>query len=282
MSQLSVVLITYQEADRIRKTLESARFADEVVVVDSGSTDETVEICLELGARVLHRPFDGFVSQKQFALEQATCPWILALDADEQVSEALAGSIRQVIESPQGQARGYACARRNLYMGVPIRYAGWYPDRKLRLVARGSAHWTGVDPHDRLEVEGPVGRLEGDLIHDSYRDLPDHARKIGRYARISAEQAFARGRRAGRIDLVFRPMYYFVRRYVVAQGFREGVTGLILCGMGAFYVFLKYACLVELARAKEKRGDGVTGAAPHGDSPLEPLRRGGPLPGGDQ
>jgi glycosyltransferase involved in cell wall biosynthesis len=245
MTRLSVVLITHEEADRIGSTLDSIRFADEVIVVDSSSTDGTRDRCRTWGARVIIRPFDTFAAQKQFALEQASSPWVLALDADERVSDTLAASIRAVVASDPGAVRGYAIARRNFYLGQSIRFAGWYPDRKVRLVARGFARWTG-DLHERLEVDGPIGRLEGDLLHHSYRDLADHHRRIERYATLWARQAAARGRKAMAIDLLFRPAWYFFRRYVLAMGFRDGRAGLLLCGMGAFYVFMRYAKLAEL------------------------------------
>jgi len=255
MQKLSIAIITYNEVDRIGRALESIRFADEILVVDGGSTDETVALCRAFGARVLSRPFDGFVSQKQFALEQASHPWVLSLDADEQVSPSLALSIHRVLEATDLRMQGFTCARRNFYLGVPIRFAGWYPDRKLRLVQRATACWTGLDPHDRLEVTGKVGHLEGDLFHHSYRDLADHARKISRYAVVWAHSARSVGRRAGAIDLALRPLHHFVRRFLLAQGFREGLTGLVLCTMGAYSVFLKYACLLELQK-KDDRLEG--------------------------
>lgn len=284
MQKLSVVIITCNEADRLGDTLESVRFADEVVVVDSNSTDATVSICRSHGAKVVSRAFDGFGTQKQFALELATFPWVLAIDADERVSPELAESIRKVLtersderegpaehsndfegpaehsksQRPAGHSNkynGYRCIRANHYLGRPILHAGWYPDRRPVLVARDHARFSENAVHERLIVNGRIGDLNGHLLHHSHRSLEDHLRKVSLYGRLWSEEAFRRGRRAGWLDLVFRPAHYLLRRFILNRGFLDGFHGLILCAMGAFHVFYKYACLKELElRSKARKG----------------------------
>ncbi len=243
--EVSATIITLNEADRIRDALESVAFAKERIVVDGGSTDGTCDIARALGATVLQRPFDGFGAQKQFALEQARFEWVLALDADERVSPELAAEIHRRVAAAPGATAGFLCPRRNHYLGRRIRHAGWSPDLKLRLVRRVRARWTGDPVHEALVVDGDVERLEGAIVHVSHRGLADHLRKIALYSRLWAGAARGRGRRARWVDLVLRPLHHVFKRYLLHQGFRDGLPGLVLCLMGAFHVFFKYACLFE-------------------------------------
>jgi glycosyltransferase involved in cell wall biosynthesis len=248
MQKLSVAIIAQNEADRLPATLQSLDFADEILVLDGGSTDETQAIARSLGARVEVLPFTGFVDQKQRAMSLATHPWVLALDADERVTPELASRI-QLALSGNSPYVGFTVKRRNVYLGVAIRFAGWYPDRKLRLVRRDRAHWTGDDPHDRLEVEGPIGHLDADLLHIPYRDYSEHVRRVDRYARTWADSAFLKGKQAHALDLLLRPLWFVFRRYLLGLGFLHGVHGMLLCFTGAWYVFLKYALLYQRRRS---------------------------------
>lgn len=227
---LSAVILTRDEADRIADAIRSVAFADEVVVVDSGSTDATVGIALGLGARVISTDWPGFVAQKNRGLAEALGDWVLSIDADERVSPELATEIRA---ATQGEHVGYSMPRLNLWLGHPLRHGHWYPDRRLRLVRKANARWVGDDPHDRLEVDGRVGALRGDLIHLPYRSLGDHLARIDRYTQIDA-------RDGGWLDVLARPAWHFVSGYVLRRGFVDGLPGLYVAMLGALYVALKW------------------------------------------
>jgi glycosyltransferase involved in cell wall biosynthesis len=246
--RLSVCIVAMNEEDRIAECIESADFADEWIVIDSHSTDRTCEIAAEHGARVVERDWPGHVEQKNFALDQAAHDWVLCLDADERVSPELRASILAALERPE-LPDGFECARRTWYLGRWIRHGGWYPDRKLRLFRRSRGRWGGVNPHDHVFTEGRVERLDGDLLHYSYRSLSDHLATIDSFTTIAAREKHARGRRASVLDLVGRPAWKFLRMYLLKCGFLDGLPGLVAAVTGSFYVFLKYAKLRELTAA---------------------------------
>jgi glycosyltransferase involved in cell wall biosynthesis len=245
MPRLSVCVITRDEAANIEACLRSVAFADEWIVVDSGSTDGTREIARAAGARVIERAWTGYVDQKNFALDQAAGEWVLFLDADERVSDALRAAILAVLDASDAKD-GYTMPLLTRYLGRWIRHGGWYPDRKLRLFRRGRGRWVGGDVHERAEVDGSVGALDGDLLHYSYASIADHLVTIDRYTTLSAEQKHRAGARAGPVSLVLRPAAKFAVTYVLRRGFLDGVPGLVVAVTGAFYVFLKYAKLWEL------------------------------------
>ncbi|HXF04150.1 MAG TPA: glycosyltransferase family 2 protein [Blastocatellia bacterium] len=242
--KISVTVITFNEEDRIADALESVSWADEIVVVDAGSTDRTREIARRYTDRVLIHPWSGYAAQKQYADSQASHEWIFSLDADERVSPALRRSIEAVKrEGPQHD--GYRVARRAWYLGRWIAHGGWYPDYQLRLYRRDRARWVGDFVHESVRVEGRVGRLDGDLWHLTRRSLSEHHEVLGRYTTLAAEQDAQRGVRVGLARLLFQPALTFIRSYLLRQGFRDGVPGLIIAGFAAYYVFLKYAKLWE-------------------------------------
>jgi len=250
--KLSVCIVAMNEADRIADCLRSADFADEWIVVDSHSTDQTREIAADLGARVIERDWPGHVQQKNFALDAAEHDWVLCVDADERVSPELRASILAAL-GDDARPDGFEFARRTWYLGRWIRHGGWYPDRKLRLFRRSLARWGGTNPHDHVEMDARVGLLRGDLLHYSYRSIADHLRTIDSFTTIAAREKRARGQRAGLLDLVGRPLWKFLRMYVLKAGFLDGIAGLVVAVTGSFYVFLKYAKLLEL-QLEEKRG----------------------------
>lgn len=242
---LSVCIITLNEEDNLPRCLASVQgLAAQVVVVDSGSTDRTRELARQAGAEVVERPFAGHVDQKQFALERATGEWVLCLDADEWLDDALREAVRRAVgpDAPPG-VDGWELDRRSLYLGRWIEHCGWAPEWRLRLVRRGRARWGGTDPHDRLEVEGRTGRLAGRLGHRPYRSLSDHVAKVNRYTDIMAARRRQKGVRPPPGALLLRPAGRFLRMYVLRAGFLDGWRGLVVSGMGAYYVFLKYAKL---------------------------------------
>lgn len=247
MPGLSVVVITRNEAANIRAALESVRWADELVVVDSGSTDDTVRIARELADRVAARGWEGYGAQKNHAAGLAAHDWILSLDADERVSPALAREIRSLLDA-EPAARGYRCPRVTRYLGRWIRSTDWYPDLQLRLYDRRAARWSDRLVHESVVVDGAVGRLRGELEHHAYRDVSHHLQTIDRYTTLAARQMRREGRRAVWIDLAVRPPAAFVRNYVLRGGLRDGARGLIVSMLNAGYVFLKFAKLWERQR----------------------------------
>jgi glycosyltransferase involved in cell wall biosynthesis len=254
---LSVVIITRNEAHRIQRCLESVHWADEIVVVDQHSTDDTAALCAASGARVIRRPMHaGFGEQKQFALSQAAFPWVLSVDADEEVTPALRDAIRRAVADP-GPYAGFRMPRRTLYLGRFIRHCGWYPSPVLRLVRRDRARVTDALVHEELVVEGPVGDLHEDLLHDSYERLSDHLAKLDLYTTYDAAMLTRRGVRVTRLTapwfLFVKPLLVFGWKYVGQRGFREGWHGLVLCGMAAFVVFVNYAKLWELHNTRPTR-----------------------------
>ena len=249
---LSVTIIARDEEDRIGDAIRSVAFADEIIVLDSGSRDGTASVCRSLGARVIETDWPGYVAQKNRALEQVRNDWILSIDADERVSPELAESIRSAMAGGS-KADGFFVSRRQWYLGRWIRHSGWYPNRSIRLFRRGKCRWVGLELHERVEVDGTVGRLSGDLLHLPYRNLSDHLKTIDRYSTLFAREGRTRGRKARWWDLVFRPPLFFLKRYVLSLGFLDGVHGIIVCGMGAFYTLCRWSKLFELQR--EPAGD---------------------------
>ncbi|HEX9795310.1 MAG TPA: glycosyltransferase family 2 protein [Planctomycetota bacterium] len=251
---ISVVVIAQNEAAHVGDCLVSAGFAAELLVLDGGSDDQTVAIALRAGARVEQRAFDGWISQKNAALEMARQDWVLSLDADERVSPGLAAEIRGLFSGSGPDADGYEIPRRAFHLGRWIRGGGWYPDRKLRLIRRGKGCWTGRDPHDRLTVAGRVRRLQQDLLHYPYADLAAHVARMDRYTTAAAQAAFEAGRGAALLRMVVTPPLRFLKAYLVRGGFRDGRAGLVLAVLAAEYERMRYAKLWDLQR--RARGSG--------------------------
>jgi glycosyltransferase involved in cell wall biosynthesis len=238
---LTVTIIAVNEADRIGSAIRSASFADEILVVDSGSTDDTVAIARSLGARVIETDWPGYRVQKNRAAAWAQHDWVLGLDADEVVGEALAESIQTVLNSPS--AVGFEVERLGHWMGAPIEYGTWRPDRSIRLFDRRHGEWAGGSVHERVRVTGAVGRLEGDLLHYPYRDLNEQLWTMQRYALLFVQDAQAEGRSAWVTDVVFRPVFHLFKALILKGGVRDGVRGLCLAGLGAASVMLKWGML---------------------------------------
>lgn len=246
---VSVCIVAMNEADRIEDCLRSVAFADEVIVIDSHSTDATRSIAERLGARVIERDWPGHIEQKNFALEQANSNWVLSVDADERVSPELAAEIRGVLSQSGSAEAGCSMPRKTYYLGRWITHGGWYPDRKLRLVRRGAGMWKGVNPHDHLYVEGPVARLNGDLHHYTYRDISDHLATIDKFTTIAAGEMRARGQGHPLAHMLLNPPAKFLKMYLLRVGFLDGLPGFVVAVLSSYYVFLKYAKLWELRRA---------------------------------
>jgi len=245
---ISAVIITYNEEGNIRRCLESLRWAREIVVIDSHSTDKTVEIAREYTDKVFLHPFEGYVQQKNYALERASLDWVFSVDADEVVTAVLWERIRTLGTQEKESYDGFTVNRLSQFSGKWIRHCGWYPDKKLRVFRRDKGRWTGDDLHEKVRVEGKVTDLNADLLHYAYENLAANLNKIQRYSTIFAEAQYKRGRRASCFDLLMRPLAKFFKAYILKRGFLDGRHGFILCSAATFYVFLKYAKLWELQR----------------------------------
>ena len=245
-ARLSVVLITRNAAAQLPECLASVAFADEVVVVDSGSTDGTVELAARYGARLVQKEWLGFGRQKQFAVEQAANDWVLCLDADERVSPELAASMVRELEAPAAPV--YRMARRNRFLGRWLRHGEGYPDWSPRLFDRRRARWSEDPVHEKVLYAATPGTLEGDLLHHSAEDLGRYLEKQNRYTALAARQLYESGRRAGLLQLACSPLVRFVKFYLLRLGFLDGLPGLIHVSIGCMNSFMKYAKLIELRR----------------------------------
>lgn len=238
--KISAAIITYNEERNIARAIESLRCVEEVVVVDSGSTDRTCEIAANLGARVIESPWAGYAAQKNFATEQCSHDWILSLDADESLSEILEA---EILELKKHGARfdGYTMPRLAQYLGRWILHSGWYPDRKIRLFDRRKAKWVGDYVHETVQVSGTVGHLEGNLLHFTCDSLSEHMHTMDRYTTLAAEQLVDAKKRVTWWHLVVDPLWTFFKTYFFRLGFLDGTEGLAIAYMAAHYNFLKYA-----------------------------------------
>ena len=251
--KISATIITYNEEENIREACESVAWSDEIIVVDSGSTDKTREIAEALGARVVGRQWTGFSVQKQFAAEQTSHEWVFSLDADERVSDELKASIGLLRKTPDDKlADGYRIARRSFYQGRWIKGGGWYPDWQLRLFRKAVGHWEPRLIHESVKLDsvGRVEKLSGDILHYSCKDSAYHHRMIGeRYAPLAAQQMLEEGRRTSALKIAAAAPSAFVGSYILKGGFRDGLAGLSIASFAAHHAFLKHIMLWEKQKA---------------------------------
>lgn len=247
---LSACIVAMNEEDRLGDCLASVQFCDEILVIDSHSTDLTREVAAEAGARVIERDWPGMVAQKNFAIDAAAYDWVLCLDADERLSPELAREVANLKERGFPGHAGWSFPRLSNYLGTWIRAGTWYPDRQLRLFDRRRGRWTGADPHGHVELDDASNRarLAGDMLHYPYRTFAEHLQTIDRYTTTMAEGLHARGRRASVIDITVRPAGRFFRFYFLGRGFLLGWRGLLLAYLAAHYGRMKYAKLMVLQR----------------------------------
>ncbi len=247
---LSAVLITRNASAVLDACLESLAFVDEIVVVDSASTDSTAEIAARRGARVVQKEWLGFGRQKQFAVDQAKHDWVLCLDADERVSAGLAASIQRALAAPVSPV--YRMPRRNRFLGRWLSHGEGYPDWSPRLFNRMNARWSDDLVHEKVLYAVTPGTLEGDLMHDSSDDLATYLDRQNRYTTLAARQAYELGKGAGLLRLLFSPVVRFFKFYVLRLGFLDGVPGLLHISIGCMNSYMKYAKLHELKKAESR------------------------------
>lgn len=245
--KISAFIICMNEERNIARALKSVSFCDEILVIDSGSTDKTIDIAKSHGAKVIERPWPGYVEQKRFGLEQCSGDWVLNIDADEEVSAELKDEIIRAAASGSELA-GYGLSRVVFYLGKWWRKGGWYPEYRLRLLKRSAASWGGENPHERAIVAGPTGRLKGELRHYTYDNMTHHIRSLNNFAETAAQSMHKRGRRFNIFSLLIRPPARFIKFFLLKKGFLEGFPGLLVAFFETWYVFLKYAKLWELER----------------------------------
>jgi glycosyltransferase involved in cell wall biosynthesis len=244
MARLSVAVVVLNEEERLRACLESVVWADELVVVDAGSSDKTVAIAREFTDRVLFRAWDGYGAQKNFALGQCREDWVLSLDADERVSDTLREEIQTILRGGVGEV-GFYLPRRNMFQGRWVRHGGLYPDWQLRLFRSGRGAFVERAVHESVRVDGPTGRLRAPLVHESYRSIGDAVARLNRYSDLAASELAPAGRGGSLVDLLVRPVWRFVSMYLLRAGFLDGWRGLVLAGLHAHYVFLRAAKVRE-------------------------------------
>lgn len=256
MTRLSVTIVAWNEEERLRACLESVAWADEIVVVDGESSDKTVSLAREFTDRVWVRPWPGFAAQKNFALEQATGDWVLALDADERVTPELRDRIQRILVADEKEqavvADGYSLPRKNVFWGRWVRHGGLYPDYQLRLFRRRAGRFLADAVHESVRVNGRVEILGEALLHHSYRSVEDFVQRSNRYSTLAAGEWVRRGKRAGLADLIFRPLGRFLSMYIIHRGFLDGWRGFVLAVLYADYVFLRTAKAWEARHAQDE------------------------------
>lgn len=248
--KLSVIVITKNEAANIRACLESVAWSDEIIVVDSGSSDGTVEICRNLGAKVYEHDWPGFGAQKNRALDYATHDWVFSIDADERVTPELQASIESVIAQPDERCDAYEISRLSSYCGRYIRHSGWYPDYIVRLFKRGVARFSDDLVHERLLFAGNTGRLEGELLHYAFDNPEEVLRKVNHYSSAGAQMLRQRGRKTTLTGAVLRGLWSFIRTYFLRAGFLDGREGFMLAVSNAEGTYYRYLKLMQLSRGK--------------------------------
>jgi len=252
-SKISTYMITYNNERTVERALASVKWADEIVVMDSFSTDRTVEICRGFTDKVFQRRWPGYREQYQYAADLTTRDWIMFVDADEEIPPELAEEIQRELDGG-ATLDGYIIYRHTYYLGRWIRYGGWYPDCEIRLYRRDKGKWEG-GLHAKVAGDGEVGPLRNQYLHYTYRDISDQIQTIDKYSQIAAEDLFRGGEEFSLLKLLFHPPFRFIKEYFLKSGFRDGLPGLIIAVSTMFYVFTKYAKLWELTRVTKEKGD---------------------------
>ncbi len=243
--KVSAVVVCFNEEENIERCLKSLEWADEIVVVDSFSTDNTISICKRYTDRIYQRKWPGINKQKEFAVSLTRNEWVFVLDADEEVSRELRDEIRERLEADNGRYDGYMAKRHTYYLGRWINHGGWYPDYKLRLFKKSRGRFVGEDPHDKIEVLGEVGKLKGEIYHYTYKDISHHIRTINSFSDVVSDVLLKKREKFILTKMLLKPPIKFLETYIYKLGFLDGIPGLIISVLSSYYVFLKYAKLWE-------------------------------------
>lgn len=249
---VSACIITFNEEDRIQACIRSLDFCDEVIVVDSHSQDKTRDIAADYGARVIERDWPGFGPQKEFAIRQARNDWVLCLDADERIGDALRNEIVALYRAGFPGKAGWRMPRLSFYMGAWVKHGTWVPDYNLRLFDRRRGRWNNKIIHERVELEGSVGTLSGKILHYPFRTLAEHLSTMDKYTTLMARQMYEDGKKAGIFNLIVNPLGRFVKYYFLKRGFLDGWRGLVMASLAAQYVRTKYIKLLVMRRVGQK------------------------------
>lgn len=251
--KISATVITFNEEDNIAAALESLVWADEIIVVDSESTDRTVEIARRFTDRIYVRAWPGYSDQKNFAAWQASFDWVFSLDADERVSGELADELQKLKQATEPSVAAFEMPRLTFYLGRWIKHSGWYPDHKVRLYNRKRASFEGEFVHESVKVNGRIERLSGDILHYTVRNASDHHQRIDRYTTLAARELYEKGKRATALSMLISPIGAFLRSYIIKRGFLDGAQGVAIARFAAHYVFLKNLKLWEMnKKGKDK------------------------------
>jgi glycosyltransferase involved in cell wall biosynthesis len=257
--KISAVVVCYNERDNIEKCLKSLSWADEIIVVDSYSTDGTAELCRKYTNRVYQKEWPGYIQQKKYAVSLTKNQWIFSLDSDEVVTEELRNEILTRLSADKGEINGYYVKRHSFYLGRWINHGGWYPDRKLRLFKKDEVFHGGEDPHDKYFVNGKRAKLKGEIEHYTYKDISDQLSTIDRFSEIASEGLYRKNSRFALIKMLFKPPAKFFETYVYKLGFLDGLAGFIISVLTTYYIFLKYAKLWEKRKfGSNTHFDGVS------------------------
>ena len=249
---ISVVIITFNEEERLEGALKSvADLADEVIVVDSFSTDKTLDLAKRYTKRIYQREWTNFSDQKNFANDKASSAWILSLDADERVSAELREEILD-IKKGEPEYAGFSIPRRVYYLGKWIRHSGWYPDRKIRLFRKEEARWEGEYIHEKLVIQGKIEKLKGSIHHFTYRSIADHLDRINNFSKLGAQRLYTQKKRARWHHFVFLPFFRFIKSFFFRLGFLDGFAGLVISVLNSYAVFIRYAKLKEIWKKGER------------------------------
>jgi len=240
---ISAFIATHNEEERIGRCLESVKWCDEIVVVDDNSTDRTKEICRKYTDKVFNRKWDGYASQKGFAMNQTTNDWVMLMDSDEELSPALIEEIKAEFENLPRDVCGYEMPRKVFYLGKWIGHSGWYPDYKLRLYRKSKGYMGGTDPHEQFILDGNTRRLKNDLLHYSYRDISEQVRTLNRYSEIFCEQN--EWRPSDLFRMLIKPPLKFLEVYIAKAGILDGIQGFAIASMMSYFVFIRYAKLFD-------------------------------------
>jgi glycosyltransferase involved in cell wall biosynthesis len=250
--KISAVLITFNEEEKIEAALQSLEgIASEIIIVDSHSLDKTVKLVRKYTDKIFERAWTNYADQKNFADSHVVYPWILSLDADERLSPELRDELL-ALEKTEPSCAAFSMPRQVFYLGRWIRHSGWYPDRKIRLFRKGLARWEGEYVHERLVVDGDVGKLRGAIHHFTYRDIHDHLTRINRFSDLGAQKLYAAKKKCRWHHLVLLPGSRFLKSYIVKRGFLDGFAGLVISGLHAYSIFVRYAKLREIWKKGER------------------------------